>query len=390
MSEKELVIYEIPEETQYWLVRADGGKYYEDFKHSSTISLQDNDLTLDLFDDLVTLSSEIRLEYYKKIISDKKDKLSKQQISIIAKKMFAFISQMKIGDIIVVPSHRTQKFMVGVIKSDAYELSDEGIKKLQKRGERLDYCVSDNKKRRKVKWLNEVPRSKVNSNFLYTLTMHQSIINVTESSEYITPLVSPIYIQNNKLTLCVRVNTPKAIDSETWQSFYTMINELKSKEIDEKVSVKSNVESPGYIIISSSFTQLSGNPIALSASVIIGVAALFGNVEFQGIKITGIIPGIIQSIKMYKENKLYMKKQELDLKEKELDLKAKELEYEEQKMNHENKKKDQQLADLQRKKESIKLYNEIKMMDLSLDEPTAPNANGVQTQTDFDDFESEE
>ena len=93
---------------------------------------------------------------------------------------------------------------------------------------------------------------------------------------------------------------------------------------------------------------------------------------------------------MYKENKLYMKKQELDLKEKELDLKAKELEYEEQKMNHENKKKDQQLADLQRKKESIKLYNEIKMMDLSLDEPTAPNANGVQTQTDFDDFESEE
>jgi putative uncharacterized protein ps504 len=383
MSEKELTIYEIPDDTQYWLVRADGGKYYEDFKYSSTISLQDNDLTLDLFDGRVILSREMRLEYYKEKISNKKAKLSKQQVSIIAKKMFAFISQMKIGDIIIVPSHRTQKFMVGVITSDAYELSDEEIKTLQKRGERLDYCVSDNKKRRKVKWLNEVPRRKVNSNFLYTLTMHQSIINVTESSEYITPLVSPIYIQNNKLTLCVRVNTPKAIDSETWQSFYAMINELKNKEIDEKVSVKSNVESPGYIIISSALTQLLSNPTALMASVIIGVGALFGNVEFQGIKITGIIPGIIQSIKMYKENNISMN-------EREIDLKTKELEYEERKMDHENKKKDQQVADLERDIKIKKLSKEVESMDLSLDNPTPPNVNGFQMQMDFDDFESEE
>lgn len=383
MSEKELTIYEIPDDTQYWLVRADGGKYYEDFKYSSTISLQDNDLTLDLFDGRVILSREMRLEYYKEKISNKKAKLSKQQVSIIAKKMFAFISQMKIGDIIIVPSHRTQKFMVGVITSDAYELSDEEIKTLQKRGERLDYCVSDNKKRRKVKWLNEVPRRKVNSNFLYTLTMHQSIINVTESSEYITPLVSPIYIQNNKLTLCVRVNTPKAIVSETWQSFYAMINELKNKEIDEKVSVKSNVESPGYIIISSALTQLLSNPTALMASVIIGVGALFGNVEFQGIKITGIIPGIIQSIKMYKENNISMN-------EREIDLKTKELEYEERKMDHENKKKDQQVADLERDIKIKKLSKEVESMDLSLDNPTPPNVNGFQMQMDFDDFESEE
>ena len=383
MSEKELTIYEIPDDTQYWLVRADGGKYYEDFKYSSTISLQDNDLTLDLFDGRVILSREMRLEYYKEKISNKKAKLSKQQVSIIAKKMFAFISQMKIGDIIIVPSHRTQKFMVGVITSDAYELSDEEIKTLQKRGERLDYCVSDNKKRRKVKWLNEVPRRKVNSNFLYTLTMHQSIINVTESSEYITPLVSPIYIQNNTLTLCVRVNTPKAIDSETWQSFYAMINELKNKEIDEKVSVKSNVESPGYIIISSALTQLLSNPTALMASVIIGVGALFGNVEFQGIKITGIIPGIIQSIKMYKENNISMN-------EREIDLKTKELEYEERKMDHENKKKDQQVADLERDIKIKKLSKEVESMDLSLDNPTPPNVNGFQMQMDFDDFESEE
>ena len=213
--------------------------------------------------------------------------------------------------------------------------------------------------------------------------MHQSIINVTESSEYITPLVSPIYIQNNKLTLCVRVNTPKAIDSETWQSFYAMINELKNKEIDEKVSVKSNVESPGYIIISSALTQLLSNPTALMASVIIGVGALFGNVEFQGIKITGIIPGIIQSIKMYKENNISMN-------EREIDLKTKELEYEERKMDHENKKKDQQVADLERDIKIKKLSKEVESMDLSLDNPTPPNVNGFQMQMDFDDFESEE
>ena len=44
-----LQIPEINENTRYWLVRANGGKYYEDFKNSSTISIHDNELSLDMF-----------------------------------------------------------------------------------------------------------------------------------------------------------------------------------------------------------------------------------------------------------------------------------------------------------------------------------------------------
>ena len=374
MSEKELTIYEIPDDTQYWLVRADGGKYYSDFKYSNTISLQDNELTLELFNGPATPSHEVRLEFYKKQIAKAKPDYKKQQVTITAKKMISFINQMKIGDIVVVPSESTKYFLVGVIISDPYELTDEKVEKLRTIGKRLKYDVSENKKRRKVKWLNEVPRGKINSNFLYTLTMHQSIINVTESSDYITPLVSPMYISDNKLTLCIRVNTPRGITSETWQDLYVMINELRNKDIDERIAVKTNVESPGYIILSSSLGQLLGNdPIAFISGLIVLAGILFGGIELGKFKVVkGIVPGIIDTIKDIQEIKM----NDLKIEGMEIDL--------------ENKKKDQPVADLQREKEFKELTKVIESMDLWLDEPKAPNANGFQMQMDFDDFESEE
>ena len=282
MSEKELTIYEIPDDTQYWLVRADGGKYYEDFEYSNTISLQDNDLTLELFNGPAMLSHEVRLDYYKKKIASVKPEFNPHQVSIAAKKMLAFINQMKIGDIVIVPSKQTKHFLIGVILSEPYELTDKELENLQKRGERMNYKASDNKKRRKVKWLNEVSRSKVNSNFFYTLTMHQSIIDVSDTRDYIAPLLSPIYIQDNKLTLCIRVNTSRGITSETWQSLYMMINELKNTKINESIVVKSNVQSPGFIVLTSALTQfIEGMPLSLSVLVVI-YQLLLGDIEFKG------------------------------------------------------------------------------------------------------------
>lgn len=383
MSEKELTIYEIPDDTQYWLVRADGGKYYEDFEYSNTISLQDNDLTLELFNGPAMLSHEVRLDYYKKKIASVKPEFNPHQVSIAAKKMLAFINQMKIGDIVIVPSKQTKHFLIGVILSEPYELTDKELENLQKRGERMNYKASDNKKRRKVKWLNEVSRSKVNSNFFYTLTMHQSIIDVSDTRDYIAPLLSPIYIQDNKLTLCIRVNTSRGITSETWQSLYMMINELKNTKINESIVVKSNVQSPGFIVLTSALTQfIEGMPLSLSVLVVI-YQLLLGDIEFKGYRIKGLIP---TGYKLYREWTMDKK----EAKSKDLDNEMKALEVREKELELEQKEKDQQLADLQREKELIKLSNEITMMNLSLDEPTAPNANGFQMQMDFDDFESEE
>lgn len=383
MSEKELTIYEIPDDTQYWLVRADGGKYYKDFEYSNTISIQDNDLSLELFNGPAMLSHEVRLDYYKKKIASVKPEFNPHQVSIAAKKMLAFINQMKIGDIVIVPSKQTKHFLIGVILSEPYELTDKQLEDLQKRGERMNYKASDNIKRRKVKWLNEVSRNRVNSNFFYTLTMHQSIIDVSDTRDYIAPLLSPIYIQDNKLTLCIRVNTPRGITSETWQSLYTMINELKNTKINESIVVKSNVQSPGFIVLTSSLTQfIEGMPLSLSGLIVI-YQLLLGDIEFKGYRIKGLIPTAYELYRDWTMDKKEAKSKDLDNEMKALEVREKELELAQ-------KEKDQQLADLQRERESIKISNEIEMLNLSLDEPKAPNANGFQMQMDFDDFENEE
>ncbi|MDM5233834.1 hypothetical protein [Lysinibacillus pakistanensis] len=41
-------ILEIPNDTGYWLVRADGGKYYDDFFLSNFIAVSDNEITLEM------------------------------------------------------------------------------------------------------------------------------------------------------------------------------------------------------------------------------------------------------------------------------------------------------------------------------------------------------
>lgn len=47
MSHKnQIEIYQFNSRAKYWLVRADGGKYYDDFKYNHFISIHHNQVTL--------------------------------------------------------------------------------------------------------------------------------------------------------------------------------------------------------------------------------------------------------------------------------------------------------------------------------------------------------
>jgi len=178
MSHKnQIEIYQFNSRTKYWLVRAEGGKYYDDFKYNHFISIHHNQVTLaDLQTSDLLLTTEKTIEHYKQQITRvyQDQNLSKHQITFTAKRLYSFVEDMSIGDYVVVPSFKSNYFLIGQITSDVYE------KDIPKEQLTLNhgYEQSTDIKRREVKWINEVPRRKVNPKFLYsTLTVHHTIFN---------------------------------------------------------------------------------------------------------------------------------------------------------------------------------------------------------------------
>lgn len=359
---KQIEIYQFNNRAKYWLVRADGGKYYDDFKYNHFISIHHNQVTLaDLQTDDLLLTTEKTIEHYKQQIARvyQDESLSKHQITFTAKRLYSFVEDMSIGDYVIVPSFKSNYFLIGQITSDVYEKEriDEGL------ALNHGYDQSTDIKRRNVKWINEVPRRKVNPKFLYsTLTVHHTIFNISDLSKYIDGLISPLYFKDGKLHLWLRVNTPLPITSSMWRSLYTVIEKYRNVEIDEEIVATSNVESPGVITLQSVGQFISDNHWMLDSGLL-GIALLVGDIEIKGVKFKGFLP--------------YLQgRKKASLEERKLTVEVETME------------KDAELKDLQREiekekaRQTLASLREVRDLELTVDAPNISYENASQTQMD--------
>ncbi|UTX64473.1 hypothetical protein [Streptococcus constellatus] len=370
MSHKnQIEIYQFNSRAKYWLVRADGGKYYDDFKYNHFISIHHNQVTLaDLQTTDLLLTTEKTIEHYKqqiaRVYQDKS--LSKHQITFTAKRLYRFIEDMNVGDYVVVPSFKSNYFLIGQITSDVYEKDMPDGQVTLNHG----YEQSEDIKRRNVRWINEVPRWKVNSKFLYsTLTVHHTIFNITDLSKYINGLISPLYFKDGKLHLQLRVNTKEPITSSMWKNLYSIIDEYKNPEIDEEIIATSNVESPGEITLQSISQFISDNHWMLNSGLI-GLVLLFGDIDFKGIKVKGLFPYLQQ-------------RKTARLEERKLTVEVETME------------KDAALKDIQREVEIEKAHKELELLrnvrafEITVDSPNVSYENVPQTQMGSDENQGE-
>lgn len=325
-----LKILEIPKETKYWLVRAGRGEEYEDFKQSSSIGIQYNQISLENLIQLEKISinvpeltpsgrkrksETIEKEYKKKkdlytslVLRNIRPKPSKNGASQIGSRLQNFYNKMNIGDIVIVPYRSSRKFLIGIISSEMYELTDDEYLELKNKvelnsiGQKISVC----KKRRKITWVNEVNREWINPKLLYTINMHQSIIDITDYGKYIDGLLSPVYIKDNVIYGKISVRTKDNINSEVWETLYKTINKLKNK--DDVIDIKSNVESPGSLLLS-----MGIGAIFIGVSGFIGCVLYFSKeISVLGVKFQGIKRSLNEEKKEKLENKNLEIKNEKD------------------------------------------------------------------------------
>lgn len=371
--DKKIELIELKSNARYWLVRADGGKYYEHFKHHNFISVHHNEITLEkLQSSTLLLTKEKNIEYYKmQILAEHKDdNWTKHKIAFAAKRLYSFIEEMTIGDYVIVPSYKSNYFLIGQITGEVKEVHLPEESSLN-----YEFDTTSDSKRRKVKWINEVPRRKINPKFLYsTLTMHQSIIEVTQYSKYIDGLISPLYLKEGKLNLKLNVNTEKPITSQMWKSLYSVIDLIRNEKLDEEITVTTNVESPGDINLTTIVKFVSDHKEFLNYGIL-SLAVLFGDVDIKIAKIKGIVPTLISvGERLEEKRKLKIENDSamIDLETKEKDVELHDIERRIQIKEAENK-----LLQL-----SSNDSHQIRELDITIDSPNVSYANEDQTQTD--------
>lgn len=277
---------------KYWLVRTKGGKFFEDFYFQGYIAIGWNNTNIDIADtrDKKEIINDMKNQVYEFY---KEEKVPGRPASQIYK----FIKEMKKGDIVIVPNADSKYIAFGELTEDNMYIEnidseDIDIDTLEKAllyngdetyiTESLAEVGCPFSKRRKVRWIREMDRNKLDSSLYALLNSHGTISEANKYAYSIDRELSSFYIKGEKAHLVYKVTTEEdvpAIDLLDFVyknlEFIDIYNELFDKNISKKdVIMKLNVQSPGPI-------DLQGAIALIGVIATFGVFLVGGNAKFK-------------------------------------------------------------------------------------------------------------
>lgn len=302
MDEKITIpILEIPKETKYWVIRADGGKYYEDFLENEFIAIGDDEITFGWLEEkkkqpgFRDLKS---IEILKVIYKERYPEFKPQAHTLYSKRLYNFMFEMSEGDIVIVPSKNSSFFLLGVVNSGIFDGKSE-----TNEIENEDVTLCPFVKRRGVTWIKEIGRGSLPEKMYWVLSAHQTLFDVTKFSLEINSLLSFMVKFGDQVTASCFVSSNEGVSIQDW---HTITSELleSSGDSPNKIDMKIDVQSPGNIDLSgvpeaiNNLFHMLGNiidpssitPGTLIAYAVIIYAVGFGEVSIAGFKMQGIHP----------------------------------------------------------------------------------------------------
>lgn len=294
----------LSDDTNYWLVRTYGGKYYSEFVNEGYVAIGWNDISnLDLIkraaDDPKSLEQLMSMSQILQLNEGKEE----GQPGRIANPILRFVNEMKIGDVVIIPSVDSERVQFGVITSDVYVemnksiLADEGNISLFKR--------------RNVNWLEWRDRNTLDP-YLYRLfNSHGAVNKANDYAEYINRTLYSYYIKDDKAHLVFNVKKQDGILGVDLvnliygilQSVEIFCEDVGSEFNNNDIEVKLTLNSPGLIEFSGAIQQIG--IAAFVISVLIGGKVKIESFEFET---PGLLEKARQFIKDYRDYKLESKR----------------------------------------------------------------------------------
>lgn len=285
--------------TDYWLVRANAGEYYTDFNINSYIGIGWNEITLDDIRRVDNDSNALKSILREKLIYQEDNEPSENKFGITAGQLLRFVNNIKRNDIVVVPSENSERFLVGRINGDVYELTPEQIEEYTT--EELNHSRSNYAKRWNVRWLGWFNRSDADSALYKMIYSHTTLSNINDYKPFINRALFPCYIEDEKLYITYHVTEENDIQGFYLGQFVYQYS-LLSKTLfpDTRVDSKVNVQSEGIIEL---ITHTVDKGL-LVAGIISGIIVITsgGKFKFMGLELD--VPGLVAVYNNYQDNLL--------------------------------------------------------------------------------------
>lgn len=295
----------IPSLRNYWLVRTMGGDYFREFFEGKFIAIGYNKIALKDIKYVRTFGREAQRKLteiiHSRYVDDKR-----VNPSYAASQLLKFATEIKIGDIVIVPgkSHNRQ-IAIGIIQNNMYETTPK---------ESNTENVCSFIKRFDVKWIKQDHRDLLNPQMQLMFNSRHIVSNVNDYSEYIDSTTNDFYEKDDNTYLVLRVKTQNEISGGDFLfagDIFQLVNEYFEEtrtdiKAEDVVKIKACVQSPGDIIM---FTK--DNP----GLVMFVIGALILLINGGGLKIEkfGVdlsTPGLLKSISEFLDRRKDRKLQE--------------------------------------------------------------------------------
>lgn len=281
-------IVEIDEKRNYWLIRTDAGEYYDEFYHDKFVGMGWDELNKftkeELYDD------DFMAEQVYKIYGEK----VKQPWRVYTQ-VRRFVHEIKIGDIVLIPSQSHISF--GVVESEVEYVQ---IKEFE-----LFEGLCPFQKRRKVNWLKTIRRADLDPYLYKLLNSHFAITNALDYAPFIDRTLHSFYIKGNEAHLVLQVKKTNKVYlreinrlTDGALDLVDLFNEMTDSDLDSnKIESKMNIQSPGPVEL------IAGAALILSLGLLLHyvMGGRFSTkVTFKGVEFDGETDGLLEKILKFK------------------------------------------------------------------------------------------
>ncbi len=288
----------IPESKKYWLVRTQGGSYYESFYHHNFIAIGHDQVKISEIQRIANESGKDQKLIQRNIRNYCKDLFNKDdRPGLIANQIFKFVYQVRKGDTVVIPSENSDIIAIGVVNSTPLlSISPSDVVKTN-----CPYL-----KRKSITWIKTINRFRLDPFFYKLFQAHQAINDITPYYEVIERVMGNFFVKNDTANLVLNVATDEPINAKKLfqvghylldycQSFFEYYN--LPFNVDD-VEVKINLNSQGKI----QFKTVNLRSIWLMGILVVALNGGGLKINYGGFNLDLSSDGLIKKVIDYQNN----------------------------------------------------------------------------------------
>lgn len=248
------IIKKIPvveNDVNYWMVRTNGGKFYDQFLSNAKIAMGSDYISPE---NVIKYPAK-REDFFKAISPVIKENTESERPGLTASQFYRFYYEIKKNDIVVIPSESSRFLSIGRILDERPEVFTFNS------GEDRQRC--DHIHTRKVDWLTTQSRYVFNPNFISLLFAHNAIVDANEYKDFINGVLYDFFIQENTGHLVINVNTEESIKAKTlfylFFELFDLTDDFYADQLSaDDINIRINLNSPGKVeLISKNIGKLS-------------------------------------------------------------------------------------------------------------------------------------